>query len=210
MRRFVGALVIRAVMIAAGVALIEERFHWGLYVFGAVLIVSGVRMAVARHAPEPGRNPIIALARRLMPVTPELAGERLVVRIDGLRLMGGAGTDGDHGGGASRARTIPATLDSVARGPEVRRLRALDFDAADLFSGHVIACPSRRRCPSSSMRRRSWSTTRAEKVTTDHPVRFRSCGPPRARGDARTIRAPGGPPDPGRRAPRISGSPPGR
>jgi tellurite resistance protein TerC len=76
----VRALVMRAVMIAAGVALIEQ-FHWVLYVFGAVLIVSGVRMAVARHAPEPGRNPIIALASRLMPVTPELAGERLVVAL---------------------------------------------------------------------------------------------------------------------------------
>lgn len=48
----VGALVMRAVMILAGIALIE-RFHWILYVFGAFLIVSGVRMAMARHAPDP-------------------------------------------------------------------------------------------------------------------------------------------------------------
>jgi tellurite resistance protein TerC len=58
----------RAVMILAGVALIQ-RFDWILYVFGAFLIVSGLRMAIAPHAPEPERNPVIALARRLFPVT---------------------------------------------------------------------------------------------------------------------------------------------
>ena len=78
----VGALVMRAVMILAGVALIQ-RFDWILYVFGAFLIVSGLRMAIAPHAPEPERNPVIALARRLFPVTHDLAGERFVVRING-------------------------------------------------------------------------------------------------------------------------------
>jgi tellurite resistance protein TerC len=78
----VGALVMRAVMIVAGVALIQ-RFEWVLYLFGAVLVVSGVRMATARDAPDPEKNPVIALARRLLPVTHELAGERLAVRIDG-------------------------------------------------------------------------------------------------------------------------------
>src|SRR5262245_25927411 len=78
----VGALVMRAVMILAGVALIQ-RFDWILYVFGAFLIVSGLRMAVARDAPDPQRNPVIALAKRQFPVTHNLAGERFVVRING-------------------------------------------------------------------------------------------------------------------------------
>jgi tellurite resistance protein TerC len=78
----VGALVMRALMILAGVALIQ-RFDWILYVFGAFLLVSGLRMAMAQHAPEPERNPIIALARRLFPVTHDLDGERFVVRING-------------------------------------------------------------------------------------------------------------------------------
>ena len=78
----VGALVMRAGMILAGVALIQ-RFHWILYVFGAFLIGSGVRMAMTRHAPHPKRNPITALARRLVPVTDNLVGERLAVRING-------------------------------------------------------------------------------------------------------------------------------
>jgi tellurite resistance protein TerC len=82
----VGALVMRAVMILAGVALIE-RFDWILYVFGAFLIVSGLRMTMAPHAPEPERNPVIALARRLFPVTHDLAGARFVVRINGKRAL---------------------------------------------------------------------------------------------------------------------------
>jgi tellurite resistance protein TerC len=78
----VGALVMRAVVILGGVALIQ-RFHWILYVFGALLIVSGVRMAMTRHAPDPKKNPFIALARRLLPVTDNLVGERLAVRVNG-------------------------------------------------------------------------------------------------------------------------------
>ena len=78
----VGALVMRAAMIVAGVALIE-RFEWTIYIFGAFLVVSGTRMAVARHAPDPEKNLVIKLARRFFPVTPELEGDRLFVRIDG-------------------------------------------------------------------------------------------------------------------------------
>jgi tellurite resistance protein TerC len=77
----VGALVMRAVMILAGVALIQ-RFSWILYLFGVLLIVSGLKMALARDAPDPAKNPIIALAKRLLPVTHDLAGERLAVRVD--------------------------------------------------------------------------------------------------------------------------------
>jgi tellurite resistance protein TerC len=69
-------------MILAGVALIE-RFNWILYLFGVFLIVSGVRMALARQVPALESNPVIASARRLLPVTHHLAGERLVVRIGG-------------------------------------------------------------------------------------------------------------------------------
>jgi tellurite resistance protein TerC len=78
----VGALIMRAMMILAGVALIE-RFDWILYLFGAFLIVSGVKMALTRHPPALEKNPVIALARRLLPVTHNLAGERLTVRISG-------------------------------------------------------------------------------------------------------------------------------
>jgi tellurite resistance protein TerC len=72
----------RGVMIVAGVALLE-RFEWLLYVFGIFLIVGGIRTAAARHDPDPERNPAVALAKRLLPTTPETAGERLAVRMNG-------------------------------------------------------------------------------------------------------------------------------
>jgi tellurite resistance protein TerC len=78
----VGALVMRAMMILAGVPLIE-RFDWILYLFGAFLIVSGVKMAPGRGAPDLEKNPVIALARELLPVTHNLVGERLAARIGG-------------------------------------------------------------------------------------------------------------------------------
>jgi tellurite resistance protein TerC len=82
----VGALVMRAVMILAGVALIQ-RFDWILYVFGAFLIVSGLRMVMARHAPDPEKNLIIKMAKRLLPVTDHLAGEQFIVRTNGERAL---------------------------------------------------------------------------------------------------------------------------
>jgi tellurite resistance protein TerC len=78
----VGALVMRAVMILAGAALLE-RFHGVLYVFGAFLVVTGLKMAVGHHPPDPSRSPVIAWARRWLPVTENLADGRFVARIDG-------------------------------------------------------------------------------------------------------------------------------
>jgi len=71
-----GALVMRGVFIAAGVTLIQ-RFHMVFYVFGALLIGSGVKMAFERGvAIHPERNPLLRLARRLLPVTKAYVGDR--------------------------------------------------------------------------------------------------------------------------------------
>ena len=79
-----GALVMRFVLILAGVALLQA-FHWIIYVFGLLLIVTGVRMAVEREREfEPAKNPALKLFRRLMPVTPYGMGEnRFFVNLDG-------------------------------------------------------------------------------------------------------------------------------
>ena len=75
-----GALVMRGVMIAAGAYLIEQ-FHWVIYVFGAFLVFTGIRMATqAEHDIEPEANPVIRLVRRLMPVTGDYHGQRFFVR----------------------------------------------------------------------------------------------------------------------------------
>ena len=71
-----GALVMRGVFIAAGVTLIQ-RFHVVFYVFGALLIGSGVKMAFERGVEvHPERNPLLRLARRLLPVTKAYVGDR--------------------------------------------------------------------------------------------------------------------------------------
>ena len=75
-----GALVMRAAMIFAGAALIRE-FHWVIYVFGAFLVVTGIRMALQTERDiEPEANPVIRLLRRVMPVTGDYHGQRFFVR----------------------------------------------------------------------------------------------------------------------------------
>jgi tellurite resistance protein TerC len=77
-----GALVLRGLMIVAGVALIE-RFEAILYLFGVFLVVSGIRMALQRVEVRPAENRLTALFRRLVPVTEGFEGDRFVVRRGG-------------------------------------------------------------------------------------------------------------------------------
>lgn len=80
-----GALVMRGALIGVGVTLLSAA-HWIFYLFGAFLIVTGVRMAVKRESQiHPGDNPLVRLARRVFPVTDGYEGQRLLVR-RGLRL----------------------------------------------------------------------------------------------------------------------------
>jgi tellurite resistance protein TerC len=81
-----GAVVLRGVMIALGVALIN-RFEWVTYIFGVFLLYSAARMLMLRQETvDPSDNPLIKLAQRLIPVTPDFHGHRFVVRVDG-KLM---------------------------------------------------------------------------------------------------------------------------
>jgi tellurite resistance protein TerC len=74
-----GAIVMRTVMIFAGVWLIAQ-FHWLLYVFGAFLLATGVKMWwFAEHKPDLGNNSLILFIRRHMNVTDTLSGERFFV-----------------------------------------------------------------------------------------------------------------------------------
>ena len=76
----IGALLMRGVMIAIGAQLIA-RFHWIIYVFGVFLIITAVRMFFidVGHG-EPGRNPMVRLARRFFPVTEHYHGKHFLVR----------------------------------------------------------------------------------------------------------------------------------
>ncbi len=76
----IGALVMRGAMIGAG-ALLIERFHWIIYVFGAFLIFTGIRMATHDEADiEPEANPILRLVRRIMPITHDYRGQEFFVK----------------------------------------------------------------------------------------------------------------------------------
>ncbi len=75
-----GALLMRGAMIALGAALLS-RFGWIVYVFGGVLILTGARMLLADDTPvDPGRNPLVRLTRRLLPVSERFHGEHFFVR----------------------------------------------------------------------------------------------------------------------------------
>lgn len=74
-----GALVMRALFIVAGISLIE-KFHWIIYVFGAFLIYTGIRMVTEQGKEiHPERNPVLRLFRRLMPVTETYVEDRFFV-----------------------------------------------------------------------------------------------------------------------------------
>ena len=75
-----GALLMRGFFILAGVGLIH-RFHWILYVLGALLIYSGIRLGFAgEHQIDPATNPAVKVLRRWIPVTDDYQGGRFFVR----------------------------------------------------------------------------------------------------------------------------------
>jgi tellurite resistance protein TerC len=79
----VGAIVFRLTFILAGTALLK-KFHWVVYVFGIIVIISGIKLLMRKEekiAPE--RNPVLRLARRLLPITPTYHGQRFFVVHDG-------------------------------------------------------------------------------------------------------------------------------
>ncbi|MBD3298440.1 MAG: TerC/Alx family metal homeostasis membrane protein [candidate division Zixibacteria bacterium] len=81
-----GALVMRAIMIVLGAALIAT-FTWIIYVFGGFLILTGIKMILKQDENvDPSRNPVVRLFRRLMPITKDFRGNRFFVRENGIRF----------------------------------------------------------------------------------------------------------------------------
>jgi tellurite resistance protein TerC len=79
-----GALITRGFFILAGVGLIR-RFHWIIYIFGALLVWSGIKLLRQGDADiDPERNPVLRMFRRWMPVTDDYVGEKFWVRQPGL------------------------------------------------------------------------------------------------------------------------------
>lgn len=81
-----GALVMRGIAIAVGVALIQT-FHWVLYIFGGFLVFTGVKMIFQQHTEvHPEHNPVVRLFTRFMPVTTAYHAEQFFVTLDGRRF----------------------------------------------------------------------------------------------------------------------------
>jgi tellurite resistance protein TerC len=81
-----GALIMRAGFIFAGGALLHA-FHWAIYVFGAMLFVTGVKLLLQPDKQmHPERNPLVRLFQRLLPVTKDLDGDRFFVSRNGRRF----------------------------------------------------------------------------------------------------------------------------
>lgn len=78
-----GALVMRAIFIFAGVALIT-KFHWIIYIFGGFLVFTGIKMLFHKDENiEPDKNPLVRLFKKFMPVTTVQEGDRFFLKIDG-------------------------------------------------------------------------------------------------------------------------------
>lgn len=83
----IGALIMRAIFIAAGITLIT-KFHWVIYIFGALLVVTGIKMALEKDKEiHPEKNPILKIFRKFFPVTHELHGGKFFVKIEGKRFF---------------------------------------------------------------------------------------------------------------------------
>lgn len=81
-----GALILRGGFIAGGKALLDS-FHWMIYVFGAFLVLTALRMATQDEiSVDPARNPLLKALRRVIPMTDEYEGQRFWVRRAGRRM----------------------------------------------------------------------------------------------------------------------------
>ncbi len=80
-----GAIVLRAILIFVG-GMLLAKFHWILYLFGAFLLLTGIKMLwAAGQAPNLEGNPALKWMRKHLPLTPDYHGNRFVVTLDGVR-----------------------------------------------------------------------------------------------------------------------------
>jgi len=78
-----GALILRAIFIAAGSALLSQ-FHWMIYVFGGFLVFTGIKMFLQGDEKlDPERNPVVRLFERWVPITREYHGQNFTIRTNG-------------------------------------------------------------------------------------------------------------------------------
>jgi tellurite resistance protein TerC len=127
-----GALLMRGCFILAGVGLIH-RFHWILYVFGALLIYSGIRLGFAgEHHIDPATNPAVKALRRLMPVTDGYQGGRFFVR-------GGKGNPGLYATPLLVVLAVIETTDVLFAVDSIPAVLSVTRNAFIVYTSNVFA-----------------------------------------------------------------------
>lgn len=80
-----GALIMRAIFIFVGVELLEH-FHWTIYIFGIILLYSGIKLLIQKETKvDPEKNPIIKLVTKIVPVSRDLNATKFIIFINGKR-----------------------------------------------------------------------------------------------------------------------------
>jgi|SRR5580704_3344201 tellurite resistance protein TerC len=127
-----GALVMRGVFIIAGVGLIH-RFHWILYVLGALLIYSGVRLGFSgEHHIDPATNPAVRILRRWMRVTDDYHGGRFFVR-------GWKGNPGLYATPLLIVLVVIETADVLFAVDSIPAVLAVTLNAFVVYTSNVLA-----------------------------------------------------------------------
>lgn len=140
----VGALIMRAAFIVAGVTLLEV-FHPVIYVFGAVLLYAAVRMlrggSVSHSQPRDGR--VLRAVHRVLPTTEVLHGQRFVVRDGGRGRRGGAGGRGRRGRLAATpllvALVVVEVTDLIFAVDSIPAILAVTTDTFVVYTSNVFA-----------------------------------------------------------------------
>jgi len=128
----IGALLMRGIFILAGVGLIE-RFHWVLYLFGSLLIYSGIRLGFSgEHQVDPVKNPAVRALRRLMPVTDDFQGGRFLVR-------GWKGNPGLHATPLLVVLAVIETTDLLFAVDSIPAVLAVTLNAFIVYTSNVFA-----------------------------------------------------------------------
>jgi tellurite resistance protein TerC len=127
----IGALILRGIFIGAGVGLIH-RFHWLLYVFGALLIYSGSKFLKGQHQVDPRKNPIVKAVRRWIPMTDAYQGGKFFVR-------GWRGNPGIYATPLLAVLVIIETTDVLFAVDSIPAVLAITLNAFIVYTANVFA-----------------------------------------------------------------------
>jgi tellurite resistance protein TerC len=127
-----GAMLMRGVFIFAGVGLIR-RFHWVLYVLGALLIYSGIRLAFSgEHRVDPTNNSLVRTIRRLIPVTDDFSGGHFLVR-------GWKGNPGIYATPLLIVLAVIETTDMLFAVDSIPAVLAITLNAFIVYTSNIFA-----------------------------------------------------------------------